>query len=105
MFVEPPNITAINKLHTAEVGRDAVLECIIFSLGKPLASLSWTKSGVRFDESKVTRNNSVFTITLKNVTMDDAGYYTCSAVSGNIYRNDHIRLNVIGTLPAINSIP
>ena len=70
------------------------LKCNITALGVPTATFGWDKNGHAISHDVTISSNSLLALTLMNVTMEDAGVYTCVARSRVAYRNDHIELNV-----------
>lgn len=61
---------------------DIVLEGILD--GQPTPTVTWTKNGAELKDSerlKMSWAHNRAAIELKNVTVDDAGRYTCTAVN------------------------
>ena len=94
MILESPCIKAINSNYTAVVGSQVTLECNITAPGIPTATFGWNKNGHTISHDITISNNSLLTLTSMNVTMEDAGVYTCEARNTVAYENDHIELNV-----------
>ena len=69
--------------------------CRILNQGVPLAQFRWIRDGTEINGDNSETNHSNMILTLLNVTVDDAGVYTCSATSERSYRSDHIILTVL----------
>ena len=92
--VAPPIIRAFKSNYTAVVGSQVTLECNITAQGILSATFGWNKNGYTISHDS-TINNLSLALTLRNVTMEDSGVYTCIARNVVSYRNDHIELAVM----------
>jgi len=77
------------------------MECNITHEGIPTATFGWDKNGYPISGDKIIKNSTLFALKLSNLTMEDAGMYTCIARNTVSYKNDHIELRV--TQPGKNS--
>jgi len=71
-----------------------ILTCDIIHEGIPTATLGWDKNGYSISDNKIIKNSTLFALKLSNLTMEDAGVYTCIARNTVSYKNDHIELRV-----------
>lgn len=94
MIAGPPYIRVIKPKYTISSGSEITLACRIVNYGEPRASFGWTKNGKVVDSSSVTINESFISITLTNVTITDAGIYTCIANGIESHHNDSVQLYV-----------
>ena len=76
------------------VRSQVTLECNITALGVPTAIFGWNKNSYAISYDTVSNNFSL-ALTLRNITMEDAGVYTCIARNAVSYRNDRIELAVM----------
>ena len=95
VYVGPPSITAIKPDYVTVSGSKVTLVCMIVKPGEPRAAFGWTKNGDSIDSiHSVTINDSFVSITIANVTAQDAGIYTCTATGIESYHSDSIKLHV-----------
>ena len=93
--IGPPSITAINPDYVTVSGSKVTLVCMIVKPGEPRAAFGWTKNGESIDSiHSVTINDSFVSITIANVTAQDAGIYTCTATGIESYHSDSTQLHV-----------
>ena len=76
------------------IGSQVTLECNITAQGMPSATFGWNKNGYTISQD-ATVNSFSLALTLRNITMEDNGVYTCIARNVVSYRNDHIELTVM----------
>lgn len=60
----------------------------------PKATFSWSKNGTAVDNDVII-NNSSMSLMLNNLTVEDAGVYTCIARAAVSNQNDTIELKVM----------
>ena len=77
-FAEAPVIRANNSNYTATVGSEVMLKCKIIKIGVPTAKYEWRRNGIQ-PKGELLIDDSIIAIKLSNLTMTDAGKYTCSA--------------------------
>ena len=96
IFTVPPSITAAKSYYAATIGSQITLTCNIAEQGIPPAEFTWRKDGREIEADNVTvfTNQTTITIVLTNLTMNDAGSYTCEAANEQSYRNDHVELRI-----------
>ena len=70
------------------------LVCNITNPGIPSASFEWNKNGRTISYDTSLGSDSLLALTLRNVTKEDTGVYTCIARNILSYQNDQIKLNV-----------
>ena len=100
----PPIIQSVNSYHTAEVGSQITLACSIINKGVPVAQFGWLRNGIDLNGENIFTNNTFIVIELSNITMEDAGDYTCTARSARSYLSDTIALNVSNKTEGILSV-
>ena len=93
-ILAPPSIRAVNSNYTAIVGSQVILKCNIIDMGVPKATFSWNKNGSAIHNDIVVKNSSI-SLMLNNLTMEDAGVYTCIARATVSNQNDTIELKVM----------
>ena len=94
--IGPPYITAIKSNYTTVSGSKVTLVCMIVQPGEPRAAFRWTKNGESIDSTyPVTINDSFISITITNVTTQDTGTYTCTAIGIESYHSDSIQLRMV----------
>ena len=93
---EPPVIRANGSSYNATVGSEVTLKCNIVNNGIPTAKYGWRRNGVQLQpEGEFLIEDSIIAIKLSNLTMRDAGKYTCSASNIRSYRSDFVKLRVL----------
>ena len=90
----PPIIRAFKSNYTAVIGSQVTLECNITAEGIPRATFGWNKNGYTISYDTAINDFSL-ALTLRNITIEDNGVYTCIARNVVSYRNDHIGLAVM----------
>ena len=93
-FIVPPIIRANGSNYIATVGAEVMLKCNIFENGIPRAEIEWKRNGIQ-PRGELVVDNSFTTIKLHNLTMKDAGKYTCTASNVRSYRSDLLELTII----------
>ena len=93
-ILAPPSIRAVNSTYTAVVGSQVTLKCNIIDPGVPKATFTWNKNGSAIHNDIVVKNSSI-SLVLNNLTMEDAGVYTCIARATVSNQNDTIELKVM----------
>ena len=89
-------IKAENPCYTSFIGSNIALSCKIIERGVPPAIFSWRKSRHVLDaiyHISIDVNSSMV-ITLANLTMDNAGVYTCDATALLSSTSDTVELFV-----------
>jgi len=76
------------------VGSQVRMECQI-AKGTPEATFGWDKNGYTIDNRQIIIHDSLLTLEMSNLTMEDTGVYTCIARNTVSYQNDHIELTVM----------
>ena len=89
-------VKAEKPCYTSFIGSSISLSCKIIERGVPPAIFSWRKSRLVLDAIyRISIDvNSSMVITLKNLTMDNAGVYTCDATALLSSRSDTVELFV-----------
>ena len=100
----PPNIQPVSSNYTAEVGSQITLECSIINQGVPVAQFGWLRNGIDLNGENIFTNNTFIVIELSNITMEDAGDYTCTARSVRWHHSDTITLNLSHKTEGILSV-
>jgi len=94
-FIVPPNIKANDSNYIATVGSEVMLKCNIFNNGIPTAEFEWKRNGIQPRGELVVVDDAFVAIKLSNLTMKDAGKYTCSASNIRSYRSDLVELTIL----------
>ena len=95
LHIVPPNILASPSTYTSFIGSNVVLRCNIIDKGTPPAEFSWSKAGYRMNgEYIIVINSTAMEITFLNLTLDNAGVYTCAADGLLSYHSDSVELIV-----------
>ena len=89
-------IKAKKLCYTSFIGSSIALSCSIIEKGIPQATFSWRK-GRHALEDGIYHNisidvNSAMVIKLTNLTMENAGAYTCEATAKLSYGSDTVEL-------------
>lgn len=90
-------IKADKPCYTSSIGSSISLSCRIVEKGLPPAIFSWRKSRHVLDgiyQISIDMVNSAMVITLTNLTMENAGVYTCDATGLLSYRSDTVEVFV-----------
>ncbi|XP_073456587.1 hemicentin-2 [Aquarana catesbeiana] len=87
VYTERPKATAVKSLLQVPIGEDAVLECSTEGLPEPL--IIWYKG-----DKEVISSSHGGTLTLQEVTAEDAGEYTCVASNEAGTSSDIIHVEV-----------
>ena len=97
VYIAPPVISAEKQKYTSIVGANVILRCHIIDKGIPEAVFSWKKNGNRMNgEYVILIDSSVMEITITNLTVDNAGVYTCIANGLLSYHSNSLQLIVEG---------
>ena len=96
-ILAPPSIRAVNSNYTAVVGSQVTLKCNIIDMGVPKATFSWNKNGSAIHNDIVVKNSSI-SLMLNNLTVEDAGVYTCIARATMSNQNDTIELKLMQSI-------
>jgi len=94
IFTVPPIIRANHSNYIATVGSEVMLKCNIFSNGLPTAKFEWKRNGIQ-PRGELVVDDAFVAIKLRNLTIKDAGKYTCSASNVRSYRSDLVELKII----------
>ena len=94
IFIVPPIIRANDSIYTATVGSEVILKCNIINHGLPTAVFEWKRNGIQ-PIGELVAANSFIAIKLSNLTMNDAGKYTCSASNAQSYRSHLVELTIL----------
>ena len=70
--------------------------CHITNPGRPVAKFGWIRHGSWLPNDLASTNSTHFSLTLSNVTEDDAGSYICAAKGQLSFRIQKISLQVKG---------
>ena len=70
------------------------LVCNITNPGIPPASFEWNQNGRTISYDTSLSSDSLLALTLRNVTKEDNGVYTCIARNRLSYQHDQIELHV-----------
>lgn len=92
-LLAPPIVSAANLSHISTVGSNITLKCNIVNEGVPQATFSWSRNGYELNGIKI--SNSTMAVTLTNLTLNDAGVYTCAANGLLSYHSDDMELSVV----------
>ena len=97
MASAPPEIVAVKSTYTSFIGSTVMLRCNIINQGTPPAVFSWRKNGYQLTGEysiSIDSTSSVMEIKLMNLTVENAGVYTCDADGFLSDRSDSMELIV-----------
>ena len=96
-LIVPPVIEAVKHKYASTRGSNVTLVCNISNPGRPVANFGWRRRGSWLPNNLISTNSTRFSLTLSNVTEDDAGSYSCAAKGVLSFRIQKISLQIKGT--------
>ena len=72
------------------------LVCQITNHGTPMGSFGWRRHGQWIPNDSISINRTHFSLTLSNLTDDDAGQYGCAAQGVLSFHIQHLNLLIKG---------
>ena len=95
--IVPPIIKAVKQEYVSTRGSNVTLVCNISNPGRPVANFGWRRRGSWLPNNLISTNSTRFSLTLSNVTEDDAGSYSCAAKGVLSFRIQKISLQIKGS--------
>ena len=91
-----PTIKAVKSKYVGTIGSNVTLVCQITNHGRPMGSFGWRRRGQWIPNNSISTNRTHFSLTLSNLTDDDAGQYSCTAQGVLSLRIQNLNLLIKG---------